>query len=228
MLPGTGYYKALNCPFYDMGFCERPYCHFKHSKKQEASEVQEATNVDLKPAVKTEPVEGSNPVVQDALAPQVSVPPVTPSSVAAGVGPNLELLVQEAVKKVLLGGGANTTALLGGIDTSSILANLNIKKEKPEDDDSDCVIEEEIPAKIVFDASKVKSEKQEKTTVLEIPSTPKPKLYLPPEDCQAYNPTPIKDLEKRAEEVHLDKPSTSYRPNVSADKPKTNISPSLI
>ncbi|XP_068619556.1 RNA exonuclease 1 homolog [Battus philenor] len=34
MLPSTGYFKGLNCPFYDTGFCERPYCHFRHVKKE--------------------------------------------------------------------------------------------------------------------------------------------------------------------------------------------------
>ncbi|XP_072933446.1 uncharacterized protein [Epargyreus clarus] len=33
MLPSTGYFKGINCPFYDSGFCERPYCHFRHVKK---------------------------------------------------------------------------------------------------------------------------------------------------------------------------------------------------
>lgn len=33
MLPSTGYFKSFNCPFYDSGLCERPYCHFRHVKK---------------------------------------------------------------------------------------------------------------------------------------------------------------------------------------------------
>lgn len=33
MLPSTGYFKSFNCPFYDSGLCERPYCHFRHIKK---------------------------------------------------------------------------------------------------------------------------------------------------------------------------------------------------
>lgn len=33
MLPSTGYFKAINCPFYHSGSCERPYCHFRHAKK---------------------------------------------------------------------------------------------------------------------------------------------------------------------------------------------------
>lgn len=33
MLPSTGYFKAINCPFYESGTCDRPYCHFKHSKR---------------------------------------------------------------------------------------------------------------------------------------------------------------------------------------------------
>ncbi|XP_032522189.2 RNA exonuclease 1 homolog [Danaus plexippus] len=34
MLPSTGYFKGINCPFYDSGICERPYCHFRHVKKE--------------------------------------------------------------------------------------------------------------------------------------------------------------------------------------------------
>ncbi|XP_045504067.1 RNA exonuclease 1 homolog [Colias croceus] len=33
MLPSTGYFKGIICPFYDTGLCERPYCHFRHVKK---------------------------------------------------------------------------------------------------------------------------------------------------------------------------------------------------
>lgn len=33
MLPSTGYFNSINCPFYDSGLCERPYCHFRHVKK---------------------------------------------------------------------------------------------------------------------------------------------------------------------------------------------------
>ena len=35
MLPSTGYFKTMSCPFFEMGFCERPFCHFKHRKKEE-------------------------------------------------------------------------------------------------------------------------------------------------------------------------------------------------
>ncbi|XP_011551716.3 RNA exonuclease 1 homolog [Plutella xylostella] len=34
MLPSTGYFKGISCPFYDSGLCERPYCHFRHIKKE--------------------------------------------------------------------------------------------------------------------------------------------------------------------------------------------------
>ncbi|CAH0596296.1 unnamed protein product [Chrysodeixis includens] len=37
MLPSTGYFKGINCPFYDNGLCERPYCHFRHVKKENQS-----------------------------------------------------------------------------------------------------------------------------------------------------------------------------------------------
>ncbi|XP_070150981.1 RNA exonuclease 1 homolog [Polyergus mexicanus] len=36
MLPSTGYFKTINCPFYDTGSCDRPYCHFKHTRREDA------------------------------------------------------------------------------------------------------------------------------------------------------------------------------------------------
>ncbi|XP_077285388.1 RNA exonuclease 1 homolog [Arctopsyche grandis] len=33
MLPSTGHFKGLNCPFLESGLCERPYCHFKHARR---------------------------------------------------------------------------------------------------------------------------------------------------------------------------------------------------
>ncbi|XP_045517833.1 RNA exonuclease 1 homolog [Pieris brassicae] len=35
MLPSTGYFKGINCPFFDTGLCERPYCHFRHVKREQ-------------------------------------------------------------------------------------------------------------------------------------------------------------------------------------------------
>ncbi|XP_065317091.1 uncharacterized protein LOC135925639 isoform X2 [Gordionus sp. m RMFG-2023] len=32
MLPSKGYFKTLNCPFFQNGLCEKPYCHFRHSR----------------------------------------------------------------------------------------------------------------------------------------------------------------------------------------------------
>ena len=57
---------------------------------------------------------------------------------------SLEAMVQAAVRKVLLEGGANASALLGGVNTGAVLAK--VKQEQQEDEDSDCVIEDEIPA----------------------------------------------------------------------------------
>ncbi|KAK9496516.1 hypothetical protein O3M35_013210 [Rhynocoris fuscipes] len=33
MLPSKGYFSNLSCPFYELDSCDRPHCHFKHSKK---------------------------------------------------------------------------------------------------------------------------------------------------------------------------------------------------
>lgn len=44
MLPSTGYCKDINCPYYDSGLCERPYCHFRHVKKDS---MMNPTNVGI-------------------------------------------------------------------------------------------------------------------------------------------------------------------------------------
>lgn len=33
MLPSKGYFKALECPYFAGSSCDRPYCHFKHSRQ---------------------------------------------------------------------------------------------------------------------------------------------------------------------------------------------------
>lgn len=38
MLPSTGHFKGINCPFLESGLCERPYCHFKHAKREAPSQ----------------------------------------------------------------------------------------------------------------------------------------------------------------------------------------------
>lgn len=44
MLPSTGYFKGISCPFYDSGLCERPYCHFRHAKRD--SQNTERDNIE--------------------------------------------------------------------------------------------------------------------------------------------------------------------------------------
>lgn len=39
MLPSKGYFKALECPYYVESFCDRPYCHFKHTKHDFLSDL---------------------------------------------------------------------------------------------------------------------------------------------------------------------------------------------
>ncbi|XP_059612326.1 RNA exonuclease 1 homolog isoform X2 [Phlebotomus argentipes] len=36
MLPSTGLFKSINCPFFTTDSCSRPYCHFRHSRKDES------------------------------------------------------------------------------------------------------------------------------------------------------------------------------------------------
>lgn len=47
MLPTTGFFKNIDCPFYESS-CERPYCHFKHRKKtQEPTEIINAVPLEV-------------------------------------------------------------------------------------------------------------------------------------------------------------------------------------
>lgn len=43
MLPSTGYFKTINCPFHQSGLCERPYCHFRHVKKESLKSSEDRT-----------------------------------------------------------------------------------------------------------------------------------------------------------------------------------------
>ena len=69
MLPSTGYFKTISCPFFDMGFCERPFCHFKHRKVEQ--NLQSTNNITATPSVS----KLKNEYVEDAGS--VKVVPVT-------------------------------------------------------------------------------------------------------------------------------------------------------
>ncbi|XP_033341903.2 uncharacterized protein LOC117229499 [Megalopta genalis] len=87
MLPSTGYFKAINCPFYENGSCDRPYCHFKHSKREDAVIVTETA----------ETLESHTNQIQEPKATTVQSDSV------------LQQLVTEAVKKVLANQDVTTT-----------------------------------------------------------------------------------------------------------------------
>ncbi|KAK0062968.1 RNA exonuclease 1 [Biomphalaria pfeifferi] len=44
MFPTSGYFRAVNCPFFLSGLCERPYCHFRHSIKLDEKVAGKAEN----------------------------------------------------------------------------------------------------------------------------------------------------------------------------------------
>ena len=121
------------------------------------------------------------------MKPPIAGPSTSRDVVAGGGAPDLQHLVEEAVKKVLLQGGVDPSKLLHKVETSSIISQ--IKKEKQESDDDVCIIEDEPSAKDSLETD---------TERLKSPS--KHKLYLPPVNCAQYKPTPIKELKKRPSE----------------------------
>ena len=109
--------------------------------------------------------------------------------------PDLQHLVEEAVRKVLLGGGLTTSLspskLLGSIDTAAVVSR--IKEERQDSDEDVCIIEDTSEEAVRPGPSGYKTEEGSRST-----SPTKPRLYIPSADCPQYNPTPIKELEKRA------------------------------
>ena len=110
-----------------------------------------------------------------------------PGPAVEAAGADLQHLVEEAVKKVLLQGGVDPSKLLSKVETSSIISQ--IKKEKHESDDDVCIIEDEAGPRDSLEAD---------SGQLRSPS--KHKLYLPPANCPQYKPTPIKELQKKPAE----------------------------
>ncbi|XP_053694263.1 RNA exonuclease 1 homolog isoform X2 [Sabethes cyaneus] len=43
MLPATGLFRSINCPFFEKDLCTRAYCHFKHIKSVPAAATYSAT-----------------------------------------------------------------------------------------------------------------------------------------------------------------------------------------
>ena len=120
------------------------------------------------------------------MKPPIAGPSASRDISSSGGGADLQHLVEQAVKKVLLQGGVDPSKLLNKVETSSIISQ--IKKEKHESDDDVCIIEDEPNAK---DSLEAETERKSPT---------KHKLYLPPVNCPQYKPTPIKDLQKRPAE----------------------------
>ena len=133
----------------------------------------------------------------DAKAEDVK-PSVSAPAEPAPPAPDLQHLVEEAVRKVLLGGGLSPSKLLGSIDTAAVVSR--IKEEKQDSDEDVCIIEdtsEEVARPGPSGVAPVVGYKTEEGAQDTSPT--KPRLYLPSADCPQYNPTPIRELEARAQ-----------------------------
>ena len=78
------------------------------------------------------------------MKPPIAGPSASRDISSSGGGADLQHLVEQAVKKVLLQGGVDPSKLLNKVETSSIISQ--IKKEKHESDDDVCIIEDETTA----------------------------------------------------------------------------------
>uniref|UniRef100_A0A182UIG5 C3H1-type domain-containing protein n=1 Tax=Anopheles melas TaxID=34690 RepID=A0A182UIG5_9DIPT len=67
MLPATGLFRTINCPFYEKDLCTRPFCHFKHAKTVPPPGVKySATPKSLlsQPGVTDQTDRGADPIVR--------------------------------------------------------------------------------------------------------------------------------------------------------------------
>ncbi|XP_043234573.1 RNA exonuclease 1 homolog isoform X2 [Amphibalanus amphitrite] len=109
MLPSSGYFRSLTCPFFKSGFCERPHCHFRHVAEPTPSSSQQ-------PAPNVEPIPGNT------VAPAVAAPAPAPAAPAAALPVDSTLLqemVSRAVREALQSGAA------GALNTDAIAASLS-------------------------------------------------------------------------------------------------------
>ncbi|KAG8239638.1 hypothetical protein J437_LFUL019329, partial [Ladona fulva] len=104
MLPSSGYFQTLNCPFYDSGLCDRPYCHYRHVRKEISV-----------------PKESQSSVSSLAREPG-------PSLIGIGDDQNiLQQLVSEAVKKALQSTELSSAASGEGSSSSSPGSEVSTK-----------------------------------------------------------------------------------------------------
>ncbi|KAJ9594184.1 hypothetical protein L9F63_014344, partial [Diploptera punctata] len=103
MLPSTGNFKTINCPFYDNGLCERPYCYFRHVREdvlEKKAEILEVADDSIEQKV----------VFQDS--------------------DNLNKFVSEIVKKVL-GKKELISAVQESVIVRQVIEELKPAVEKP-------------------------------------------------------------------------------------------------
>ena len=204
MLPNTGYFRSYPCPFFTMGFCERPHCHFSHKRESPPSApgIPPSSTVQSEHPVKTEYIEEEDNKVslkseskEDVKS--LSLAPALESSVASSLaaidataagGVNLKQLVEEAVKKVLLESGA-------GAGVHNLVSSPRIKEEKHDSDDDVCIIEDNF--KKEPDPEPAIDPTSSSTSGVSPPSLGRHKLYLPPDNCPQYKPTPLLQLQSR-------------------------------
>lgn len=55
MLPSSGYFSHLLCPYLEKGNCQRVYCHFKHRKVEQVNYVPTPVHLLQKQAKPAEP-----------------------------------------------------------------------------------------------------------------------------------------------------------------------------
>ncbi|XP_057319890.1 RNA exonuclease 1 homolog isoform X1 [Microplitis mediator] len=105
MLPSTGYFKSITCPFYDNGSCDRPYCHFKHLRREDASSVSASVVSSLDSQSERNQKRGTSASTSTTISSSINSSSTNnlqlTNSITTTDSQTIQQLVTEAVTKVL-------------------------------------------------------------------------------------------------------------------------------
>ncbi|KAF7989508.1 hypothetical protein HCN44_008182 [Aphidius gifuensis] len=102
MLPSSGCFKDVDCPYHDNGGCYRPYCHFKHVRRENSSTAPTLSNQTIEGNKNSETTTTSTTLATTKAITQTEI---------------IQQLVSQAVTKVLSDQGVV-------VDTNQVSENI--------------------------------------------------------------------------------------------------------
>lgn len=90
MLPATGLFRTINCPFFEKDLCTRPFCHFRHSKPEvPAAATYSATPKSLLNSVPVPVTGGDGPARKKPKLEYIPMPTILAPKYVPGTKPTV-------------------------------------------------------------------------------------------------------------------------------------------